>query len=90
LYIPPGGTASPIQGFDWFRKSLLVDADGDYANDFFKESKTKLSANRGFAGKKPHSTVLQSHKMEAFPARVSGPNLEQGNVTPSILFVFEF
>lgn len=84
--IPPGGKASPVQGFDWFRKSLLVDADGDYANDFLKESQMKLTVNRGSAAK----TVLQSHKREAFPARVSGLTLELGILTPSIVFMFEF
>jgi len=88
--IPPGDKAAPVQGFDWFRKSLLVDADGDYATDFFKESQMNLSNNRGSAAKNIHVEVLQSHKGEALPARVSGLTLERGNITPSIICKFDF
>lgn len=88
--IPPGGKAAPIQGLDWFCKSLLQDEDGDYATDFLEERQTKPSerqtkpsGGRGPAAKRLHLAALQSHKGEASPARVSRLTLERGNVTSS-------
>lgn len=81
--IPPGGKAAPIQGLDWFRKSLLEDADGDCATDFLEESQPEPSDDRGPAAKKLHLAALQSHKGKALPARVSRLALERGNVTSS-------
>jgi hypothetical protein len=81
--IPPGGKAAPIQGLDWFRKSLLEDADGDYATDFLEEPQMEPSDDRDPAAKKFHLAALQSHKGKASPARVSRLTLERGNVTTS-------
>lgn len=81
--VPPGGRAAPIQGLDWFRNSLLEDADGDCATDFLEEPQPEPSDNRGPAPKKLHKAALQSFKGKASPARVSGLTVEKGNVTSS-------
>lgn len=81
--VPLGAAAAPVQGLDWYRRSLLEDADGDCANDFLEEPQKHHSDETSPAAKKLHMASLQSNAGNAVPAHVATLTVERGHVTHS-------
>ena len=82
--VAPGEAASDAQGLDWYRTSLLEDADGDCATEFLEEPrKDTPDADAGPAAKKPHRATLQASSTKASPARVASLRVHRGHVEAS-------
>ena len=61
----PHGAPAPVQGLDWYKNSLLKDADGDCANDFLEEPQKHHMCDSSPALKRPHVASLQSNADKA-------------------------